>query len=146
MRYGHKERGSPMLRGIYARWIQLLAAGDLLGRDGRPSQSKLASFATLTVTLWCAFWQVTGPGLFALLRRPDGTPAIAGSIGAATGGLILAALCASFGRHMLDRYLSRTSVNLSASQQDTHVETHAVTEVLERRVGSKDGGSFEPSP
>lgn len=38
-----RAKGNRLLRWTYARWVQLLAHGDLLGPDGRPSQGKLAA-------------------------------------------------------------------------------------------------------
>lgn len=35
------------LRWTYARWLQVLAHGDLLGPDGRPSQGKMAAFTAM---------------------------------------------------------------------------------------------------
>jgi hypothetical protein len=87
----------------YARWCQLLEYGDLLGVDGRPSQSKLAAVTVLWVGAFIALWsvtkhQATGPGA-----------------GAVT--LVIAGLAASFGRSMLARFLERWSG--SASTGDT---------------------------
>lgn len=65
-------KGNAVLRWTYARWVQILAHFDLLGPDGRPSFSKMAT----VFALWYA------------LETPSDTVAII-------------ALCAAFGPRVL---------------------------------------------
>lgn len=95
-----------LLRWSYGRWVQLLAFGDLLGSDGRPSQSKLAAFTVLAVGCFVGVWQAVH------VERN------AGAVGAATVTLILAGLSASFGIRTYNYFLSRTRVALEAKQLD----------------------------
>ena len=67
-----RPKGNKFLRWTYARWVQLLAHGDLLGPDGRPSQGKLAAFTAMAYGC--------------LTRDPV---------------VVVLALCAAFGRHTL---------------------------------------------
>ena len=98
-----------VLRWSYARWVQILAHMDLLGRDGRPSASKLAAFTVLTTGCACAIYQVThGP--------PPATEA--GAIGAATVTLVLAGLAASFGIRTFNHFLDRAAIGITAAQLD----------------------------
>lgn len=120
-----------VLRWSYARWIQLLAHGDLLGRDGRPSQSKLAAFSVIATGLFCAIWQVT--------HCPPGT-STAGVVGAATVTIILAGLAASFGVRTFNHFLDRTSVKVESEQRD--VTERLTQEITERRTGQ----DFETTP
>jgi hypothetical protein len=61
-----------LLRWTYARWIQVLAHLDALGADGRPSQSKIVSYAAL---------------IYGALAVSD--------------TVVIIALCAGFGKSML---------------------------------------------
>lgn len=115
-----------LLRWTYARWVQALAHGDLLGRDGRPSQSKLAAFTVLATGCFCAIWQSV-----------HGTEG-AGTIGAATVTVILSGLAASFGIRTFNHFLDRSAIQLETKQLDETVRV-----IAERRT--KGGGMFEPT-
>lgn len=47
-------RGGPVFRYLYARWRQILAFGDLLGEDGRPSATKLMALSVIDTVLGTA--------------------------------------------------------------------------------------------
>jgi len=76
-------RGGPVLRWLYGRWIQVLAFGDLLGRDKRPSRTTLAA----VTVLWCA--------CYVLVRTLDATGWLVTLI---FGALLLLWSRAKFGR------------------------------------------------
>jgi hypothetical protein len=129
-----------LLRFSYARWIQIVAHGDLIGSDKRPSQSKLASFAVVNVGLVCALWQVT--------HGAD----VSGTVMT----IIIAGLCASFGRTVLTAFLQRGTFTLSRSESDTRAatlsdtrsdtRTHTIAETIERKVVADPDGAYEATP
>ena len=92
------------LRWSYGRWVQLIAHGDLLGKDGRPSQSKLAAFTVLTTGCFCAIWQTIHAGK--------------AGVGGAIVTIIIAGLAASFGIRTFNHFLDRSHVALEAKQLD----------------------------
>lgn len=117
------------LRWGYGRWVQVLAHGDLLGRDGRPSQSKLAAFVVMMTGCFCAVWST--------VRAPTG----ASSVGASIVTIIIAGLSASMGIRTFTHFLDRTQVQLESKQLD---ETkHVVAEITERRA--QGGALYEPT-
>jgi hypothetical protein len=129
--------GWQVLRWSYARWIQIVAHADLIGSDKRPSQSKLASFAVVNVGLVCALWQVT--------HGAD----VSGTVMT----IVIAGLCASFGRTVLTAFLQRGTFTLSRSESDTRAatlsetrsdtRTHHITETIERKIVADPDGDYE---
>jgi hypothetical protein len=51
-------RGGLVFRWLYSRWRQVLAFGDLLGADGRPSSTKLMSISIVATVLFTAIASV----------------------------------------------------------------------------------------
>ena len=63
---GHLHR---FLRWTYARWVQVIAHGDLLGRDGKPSQGKLAAITVMGIGAWLKSDVLVALSLFAAFGR-----------------------------------------------------------------------------
>lgn len=127
-------------RWIYARWIQAIACGDLLGRDQRPSQSKLAAFTVVNVGCACALWQVTHGG----------------AVGGSVVTIVIAGLSASFGMKMFQLFLSRAAITQSVTESNARTEarsdtrqetkTHQITETIERKIVEDPDGDYEKTP
>lgn len=56
MGHNHIE-GGKAFNFLYAFWRQVLTFGDLLGKDGRPSATKLMAFAITVSVLFTAFYK-----------------------------------------------------------------------------------------
>lgn len=54
-----RRRGPTWISREYLAWRSLLAFGDLLGRDGRPSSTKLAGFSIVMMGHYVAFKTVS---------------------------------------------------------------------------------------
>ena len=134
MRRGEGGPAWRLRRVAYARWIQLIACGDLLGKDKRPSQSKLAAFAVTNTGIFCAAWKVTHGG----------------EIGASIVTIVLAGLSASFGMKVYGMFLQRntwTSAQTENTQRtDTRIVQHTITETIERKIVEDKDGDYEPTP
>ena len=120
-------------RWVYARWIQIIACGDLLGRDKRPSQSKLAAFAVTNTGIFCAIWNVTHGQ----------------AIGASNVTIVLAGLSASFGMKVYGMFLQRNTWTSAQTDNTNRTDTtqrtvqHNITETIERKLVADPDGDYE---
>lgn len=84
-----KPRGSRFWRWAYARWVQVLAFFDLLGRDGRPSRTTLAGGLVLAC------------GCYVLVATKDATAWLV--------LLIFGALLLLYNRHKFAKFAERVA-------------------------------------
>lgn len=99
-------KGNRFLRWTYARWVQILAHGDLLGADGKPSQGKLAAATAMA---------------YGILTRDSVVVVLALAAGFGRGTL-LAAIASWRGVSMQTRTISTQAVSVDERRQSLEYE------------------------